>query len=198
MNPEWMEIMQKRRISTTISAKHWDLLKKYTERFETQQKALEHALENLENEGKNKIQSEEDRIKLKFVEFKPVCILHKDIVLELFRTADCDRLKKLLIDMKIAEYQLLLCYQKHLKDMSLKEVVEGIVVTSKVANWLESIEYIDSGNCYTIIGTHNAKDSNFSKIFEIFFQSLFESYGVRTESAVTDHSLIMKVFKDQK
>ena len=190
--------MKKRRISTTISTKHWDLLEKYTERFETQQKALEHALENLENEGNNKIQSEEDRIKLKFMEFKPVCVFHKDIALELFRTADCERLGKLLIDMKIAEYQLLLCYQKHLKDMSLKEVVEGIVVTSRVANWLESIEYIDSGNCYTIMATHNAKDTNFSKIFEIFFQSLFETYGVKTESTMTGHSLLMKIFKDQK
>jgi hypothetical protein len=190
--------MKKRRISTTISAKHWDLLEKYTEQFETQQKALEHALEHLERGAQNKVQSEEDRIKLKFVEFKPVCILHKDIVLELFRTADCDRLCKLIISMKIAEYQLLLCYQKHLKDMSLKEVVEGIVVTSRIANWLESIEYIDDGNCYTIMATHNAKNASFSKIFELFFQNLFETYGVKTESTVTDHGLLMKIFKDQK
>ena len=40
------------RISTTISQKHWELLKKHTEKFETQQKVLEHALESLENSSK--------------------------------------------------------------------------------------------------------------------------------------------------
>src|SRR5574341_529756 len=171
---------KKFRISTTISAKHWVLLKKYTEKFETQQKALEFALENLENGVHNNALSPEDRVKLKYMEFKPVCHLHKDILLELFRTADYDRLGKLLVDMRVAEYQLLLCYQKPLKDMSLKEVVDGIVVTSRAGNWLESIEYTDDGNCYTLIATHNAKNVNYSKMFKIFFGSLFESYGVKT------------------
>jgi hypothetical protein len=40
------------RISTTISQKHWELLKKHAEKFETQQKALELALESLENSSK--------------------------------------------------------------------------------------------------------------------------------------------------
>ncbi len=188
--------MKKHRISTTISEKHWKLLKKYTERFETQQKALEFALENLENGGRNNVLSPEDRIKWKYLEFKPVCHVHKDIMLELLRTADYERLGKLFITMKIAEYQLLLCYQKPLKDMSLKEVVDGIVITSRAGNWLESIEYIDDGNYYTIIATHNAKDTDVSKMFEIFFGTLFESYGVKTESIVTEHSLFMKIFKD--
>lgn len=42
--------MSKRRVSTTISIKHWELLKKYTEKYETQQKVLELALESLEKE----------------------------------------------------------------------------------------------------------------------------------------------------
>ncbi len=98
--------------------------------------------------------------------------------------------------MKVAEYQLLLCYQKPLKDMSLKEVVDGVIITSRAGNWLESIEYMDDGNYYTIIATHNAKDTNVSKMFEIFFGTLFESYGVKTESTATEHSLFMKIFKD--
>ncbi|WP_230627865.1 hypothetical protein [Methanosarcina barkeri] len=44
--------MKKHRIATTISEKHWILLKKYGEKFETQQKALELALECLENNSK--------------------------------------------------------------------------------------------------------------------------------------------------
>lgn len=188
--------MQKRRISTTISAKHWLLLEKYTEKFETQQKALEYALENLENGGHNKVLSLEDMVRWKYMEFKPICHLHKDIFLELLRTANYDQLGKLFIEMRVAEYQLLLCYQKPLKDMSLKEVVDGLVVTSRAGNWLESLECKDDGKCYTLIATHNAKDLKYSNLFKLFFSSLFESYGVKTESTMTEHSLFMKIFKD--
>jgi hypothetical protein len=190
--------MKKRRISTTISAKHWDLLEKYTERFETQQKALEYALEYFEDGEHNKVLSLEDKIWWKMKGFKPMCLLHKDILFELFRTADCESLGRLLITMKAVEYQLLLCYQKPLKDMSLKEVVDGIVVTSRIGNWLESIDYTDDGKYYTIMATHNAKDTNFSRMFMMAFGSVFESYGVKTESIVTEHSLIMKVFKNHR
>ena len=190
--------MKKHRISTTISAKHWNLLEKYTERFETQQKALEHVLENFDDEGNNKVISPEDKLKSKLIVFKPLCYIHKDIFLELFRTADYKQLCALLISMKIAEYQLIIFYEKPIKDLSLKEVVEGIVVTSRSGNWLETLEYKDDGSCYTIIATHNAKNINFSKMFSIFFDSLFESYGAKTESTETEHSLFMKVFKAQR
>jgi hypothetical protein len=36
-------------IATTISEKHWELLQKHAKKYETQQKALELALEGLEN-----------------------------------------------------------------------------------------------------------------------------------------------------
>lgn len=56
-------ILQNHRISTTISQKHWELLKKYAEKFETQQKALEHALESLENSSKqNPALTEEENL----------------------------------------------------------------------------------------------------------------------------------------
>jgi hypothetical protein len=188
-------IKTKHRISTTVSSKHWMLLKKYTEHFETQQKALEFALENLDNAKHNNVLSPEDSIKAKYMGFQSVCHLHKEIILELFRTADYDRLSTLLITMKIAESQLMLCYQKPLKDMSLREVMDGIVVTSRAGNWLESIEYKDDGNSYTLIAIHNYINSNYSNMFKIFFGSLFESYGVKTESSLTEHSLFMKIYK---
>jgi len=37
------------RLSTTISPDHWELLKKYLKKHKTQQKVLEVALDNLDN-----------------------------------------------------------------------------------------------------------------------------------------------------
>ncbi len=43
----WIEL-HKHRVNTTISEKHWEILKKHTGKFETQQKVLESALQSFE------------------------------------------------------------------------------------------------------------------------------------------------------
>jgi hypothetical protein len=51
------------RISTTISQRHWALLQKHAEKYETQQKALELALESLENSAKQSpVLSQEEKL----------------------------------------------------------------------------------------------------------------------------------------
>ncbi len=41
--------MKKYRINTTVSSKHYGLLKKHAEKYASQQKTIEHALELLDN-----------------------------------------------------------------------------------------------------------------------------------------------------
>jgi hypothetical protein len=66
------------RISTTISQKNWELLKKHTKKFETQQKVLELALEGLENSSKQNVTlTEEEKLWMRLKWAKSVCILEK-------------------------------------------------------------------------------------------------------------------------
>ncbi len=74
-----------------------------------------------------------------------ITVLHKDLFLELIRTADFERFMEIVTKLKLSEYQVAWYYQKPLKECSLKEVVDGIILTSKVGNWLDSINCTDEG-----------------------------------------------------
>jgi hypothetical protein len=187
----------KRRICTTISVRHWELLKKYTAKFETQQKALETALENLENGSKqNPAISQEDRFWLQMRELKVLIHLHKDIFLEMTKTADYEKVDKILATYGLAEYMIVFHYQKPIRECSLKEVMDGVVITARVGNWLDTINYTDNGNHYTLIATHSIGNIKYSNSFKIFYETLFEAYDVKTQSKISDNSLFMKIYKN--
>lgn len=176
--------------------KHWELLKKYTENHETQQKVLELSLENLEKENQIPMLTPEEQLWMRIgKELKVICYLHRDIFLELMKTADFERIAEIITKLKISEYQVVYYYQKPLKESSLKEVMDGIVITTKVANWLDTINYTDDGGYYTLKATHSAGSMDFSNLFKIYFETLFEAYGVRTHSEISENSFFVKVFK---
>ncbi len=186
----------KRRICTTISVRHWELLKKYTAKFETQQKALEAALENLESGSKqNPVISQEDRFWLQIRELKVIIHIHKDVFLEMVKTADYERVDKILATYGLAEYMIVFHYQKPLRECNLKEVMDGVVITARVANWLDTINYTDNSDHYTLIATHSIGNIKYSNSFKIFYQTLFEKYGIKTQSKISDNSLFMKIYK---
>lgn len=187
--------MHKRRLNTTISQKHWEILNKNVQKCGTQSKVLEAALEALET-GEARL-SREDLLWTRMGrELKSlIAILHKDLFLELIRTADFERFMEIVTKLKLSEYQVAWYYQKPLKECSLKEVVDGIILTSKVGNWLDSINCTDEGEYYSLKVTHSGGSENYSRIFKIFFENLFRAYGARTESEISDYSLFMKVFK---
>lgn len=193
----WMVVkMSKRRVCTTISSEHWELLKKYTAKFETQQKALEAALENLENSSKqNTAISQEDRFWLQMRELKVIIHIHKDIFLEMAKTADYEKVDKILATYGLAEYMIVFHYQKPLKECNLKEVMDGIIITARAANWLDTINYSDNSDNYTLIATHSVGNIKYSNSFRIFYETLFEAYGVKTQSKISDNSLFIKIQK---
>lgn len=185
------------RLCTTISIKHWELLKKHKEKYGTQQKVIELALENLEkNEIQSPMLSLEDQLRIRMCkELKMICHLHKDLFFELLKTADFERIAETMIKLKLSEYQVVWYYQKPLKECSLKEVIDGIVITTKMGNWLDTINYTDDDHYYSLKVTHSGGSMNYSKGFKIFFESLFRAYGVKTQSEISENSLFMKVFK---
>jgi hypothetical protein len=90
--------MNKHRVCTTISLKHWEILNNYAKQYETQQKVLESALENMDSIQKLII-SPEDKLWLRMKnEIKPACFFHRDLLKSLIDTADLDRLKKIIVE----------------------------------------------------------------------------------------------------
>lgn len=191
--------MSKRRVSTTISIKHWELLKKYTEKYETQQKVLELALESLEKEKEKQssVLSPEEQVWLRMRELNVVCLLHKDLFRELSRTADVERFDKLLTKLRWAEYGVVVYNQKPLKECTLKEVMDGLVITIKAEKLLDEIKYTDDGNYYTLRVNHSVVccGIGYSNSFKLFFEGLFEAYGAKTETKISENNLFMKIYK---
>lgn len=190
--------MKKRRLNTTISSKHWELLKKHAEKFETQQKALEKALESLENNSNNiPAHTPEEQLWIRIGrEIKSVCLVEKEFLKLLLETAYTKRMSEYINHHKQLEYFLEYYYQKPLKECSLKEVMEGLVINARTANWFETVNYTNDGSYYTLKITHSLNLNN-SIINKLFLERLFRTYGAKIEIEVSERSLFVKVFKSK-
>jgi len=193
--------LDKHRINTTISTKHWEILKKHTEKFDTQQKVLEVALERLENGSKQNtaLSPEEDFwIRIRKEYGQNLCVLHKDIVKEFCKFGGFERMNKMANEMNLTETQVLFFCNKPLKECSLKEIMEAIVHTFKIVNIFDIIEYEDHGNFYLLSITHILNSGGSDKTFKLPFEKLFEKYGAKTESEESESNLFMKIYKNPK
>jgi hypothetical protein len=189
-------ILKTHRISTTISQKHWELLKKHTEELGTQQKVLELALESLENSSKQMPElTREERIWLTQKSMKTTCVLLKDVLKVLLETANIEMFNEHLNRYKPLEYTMEYFFQKPLKEMNLKEVIEGVVIMGGMSNWFDTIDYTDDGNHYTLLITHSLGLNN-SKLNRMGIERLFETYGARIESTISEKTIFMKIFKN--
>lgn len=184
------------RISTTISQKHWELLQKNTKELGTQQKVLEFALESLENSSKQIPElSREERVWLAQKSMKTICSVLKDTLKVLLETANIEMFNEYLNKYKPLEYAMEYYFQKPLKEISLKDLLDGVIIMGNMSNWFDTIDYTDDGNHYTLLITHSLGLNN-SKLNRMGLESLFETYGVKAESKISEKTIFMKIYKN--
>ncbi len=187
--------MKNHRISTTISEKHWKLLKKHAEKFETQQKTLELALESLENSSKKGPEltlEEEYWMRLKWA--KSAVIIEKNAFKLLIETANIELLNELFIRDKIVEYTIELYFQKPLEVCSLEEVINGLVINLKITNWFDTVDYTDEDVYYTMRMTHSM-GLKFSKLILVVVENALKTYGVKVEGIISAKTIFIKCLK---
>jgi hypothetical protein len=192
--------MIKNRVCTTISAKHWGLLMKYREKFLTQQKVLEAALESLENNSKQSNQnsalsSEEHDFLLARGAMKSACIIHRDIVKALIDTSDIERIGEIINNQNPMEHLIAHYYQKPLQKCNLKEVLDGIIFFTRSGNVSDIINYTDEGNYYFLKIIHSL-NHNCSKIFKIIIENILKTYGAKTETETSEKTVFIKIYKN--
>lgn len=189
--------MKKHHIHTTISEKHWALLNKLAEKYETQQIALEKALESLEsNPQSDAPQSMEDKIWGQCGrDFrKVIVIMHRASYKNLLDHADIDRfIEYMTKDIPMKSF-IEHVSGKPLKDLTLKELLDAVITKVKIQNTADMINYTDDDDHYTLVITHGF-GLNHSKVLQTGKESLFKSYGVRTESHITEKSVFIKIYK---
>lgn len=93
------------------------------------------------------------------------------------------------------EYAVEYYLQKPLKESSLKEVIDALVIISRMSNWFNTVDYTDDGGHYMLRITHSL-GLNFSKLNIIGFESIFKTYGVKYENIISERTIFMKIFKN--
>jgi hypothetical protein len=182
------------RICTTISQKHWELLKKHVGKFETQKKTIELALESLENNSKQSITlSREDKFWMAHRTVNTACFIQKDALKMLMETADIEQFEEYVTRHKPIEYVIEYYFQKPLKECSLEEVIEGLVVSARLSHFFDTIDHTDDCDHYTLLFTHSL-GLNASKINLMTFESMFKTYGVKVESVISGKTIFMRIF----
>ena len=188
--------MKNHRICTTISEKHWGLLHKLVEKFETQQKTLEVALESLENNLKSSPKSTcEEKYWELLKETKTACFIQKDALKVILENVDFEKLNEYVKQQKPMEYNIEYYNQKPLNECCLKEVIEGLVIITKLSNWFDTVDIKEENGFYMVIFTHNL-GFNSSKINNMTFESMLKTYGVKFNSTVSERTIFMKIFKN--
>jgi len=192
--------LNKRRICTTISQKHWEILKRHVDKFETQQKALEFALESLDNGSKQspaltREEKWEERYWICLKSTKLACFIQKDGLKILLETGNINLLNEHVAKYKPMEYNIEYYLQKPLKELSLKEVVDGLAIIAKMSNWFDTFEDKENGDHYQLIITHSLGLNN-SILNKEMFESVFKTYGVKVESTISEKMIFMKIFKN--
>lgn len=125
-----------------------------------------------------------------------VCCVQKGALKILMETANFERFKEYVTKNKPIECVVEFFLQKSLKECSLKEVVDGLTVVFRTSHLFDTVDCKDNGDYYLLALTHSLGLNN-SKLNLTTFKSLFESYGVDTESRISENTIFMKVFKDK-
>jgi len=189
--------MRNTRISTTISPKHTAILKKYAEQYGTQQSALEHALESLDNNSKQSLPlTPDEELWLRIGrEIKGIGLIQLEVYKFLLSTIDLEGFQEFADQHKMIEPIIEFYYQKPLSEFSLKEVLDAVVATCKFSGLTDSVTYSDLGDHYGMKFMHDMGFNN-SKWFKIMLDCLFKSYGVRADITISPRTLFVNVYKN--
>ena len=190
--------MKKYRVNTTISQKHQKILKKHTEKYGTQQRTLENALEGLENNQNEDIGLPPDEQELWMRigrEIKDVfTLLQRDITKQLFETADLEKFKEHTQNEKPAEFAIEWYYNKPLRECTLHEIIEGIIIKVKIQGGADSVNFIEDEKYHTLNIAHSM-GVNCSIIFVIMYESVFDTYGAQYETHFSERNVFFKIYK---
>ena len=192
--------MKKHHVHTTISPKHMALLEKHSVKFETKQKVLEYALECMDknhSQSSTPLSPEEEIWMQLGRETKTICLVHKDVMKEFLRTVDLDRIKVLITTTQPVKYNIEYSLQKPLGECSLKEVIDGAILSAKVSRWFDTLNCTEAEDSYTLVFTHDMGLIN-SKIVQMLFENVFAIYGARTETTVSEMTFIQKIYKQTR
>ncbi|MDD1774698.1 MAG: hypothetical protein LUQ24_04155 [Methanobacterium sp.] len=185
--------MKNYRVNTTISMKHHAILKKYTKKYGTQRSVLEHALEL--NQRQNREFSEEEKIWMSMYQIKNLLtVLPEDLTRLFLNNSDINRIQDYVKNETPVEFAIEWFYTKPLKECTLIELVEGIILNIKMQSSAKTINYQELDEYYTINILHEL-GLNGSKTIIIMNESALNNYGANFERNYSERNVFFKIYK---
>ncbi len=189
--------MNKRRISTNISQKHWELLQECVEKYGTQEKVLESALESLVNSSKqSKVAlTQEDKAWTHLKKEKTVCVIDKNAFKLIIENANVEPLYEYFIKNKLIESRIELIFQKPIKELNLEELVTGMVSAGKLINWIDTVDYMENDMHYSVVMSHSLSPE-IARMISESYRNMFQTYGVKAEITDSTMNIFINIFKN--
>lgn len=185
--------MKNQRINTTLSEKHYAILKKHTKMYGTQRSVLEHALEKSLKTCHDL--SQEEEIWMQMYQIKDLYMIHaKDHLKLLFNTAKIDKIQEYIKKDSPVKFIIEWYYNKPFQDFRLSELIGGIIFNIKVFGFAENINLKDSDDHYTMNIFHEL-GLNGSKIILYMNENVLEEYGAKFESECSIKNVFFKIYK---
>lgn len=176
--------------------RHATLLKKYIANYETQQKVIEAALDSLDNNQRPMpALSHDEELWLMIGRARAACAIQKEGYRIMLETVDIERFREYVSRQKPVEFVIEYYCHKPLGECSLVEIMDALVINCRVSNLVDTIDFTDDGDHYTLKMTHDLGINN-SIMLTIVHESLFTSYGVKSTCSASERSLFIKVFKN--
>lgn len=175
-------------------------MNKYKEKYGTQEKALEVALENLDkNSSLTPELTPEEKLCLDIYRKKLAIIYERTGFKALMGTLKTYEDILSVMDCHgeegplkfVIEYYL----NKPLKDCDLKEILNVMVINARTSNWFDSVDYTDEGTHYKFIMLHSM-GINCSEISSLAIRRFFDSYGVKYDINISSKSVFANIFKN--
>jgi hypothetical protein len=186
----------RQRIYTTISKKHYSILKKYEEKYRTQAKTLELALELLN--GKPLLSEEEQIWRIVYKTPRAVTI-NRDLLIRLFevfleRNGGEQELRDLCTKSGYLCTLFLSILGKPVDQANLREAVDALYMLYNFSHFFERVSLREQDNFYELTLTHPG-NKFYSMAFKIFTEIILKDLNLKIESRIEEHYLILKIYK---
>ena len=189
--------VKKYRVNTTISLKHHEILKKYVEEFGTQQSVLEHALESLDDSNNQRPElSPEGELWMRiFLEIKSgLTLLHTDLTKKLFEIGDIEEFREFVNNEKPGDFAVEWYYNKSLNECSVQEIVDIIIIHTKIQGGADTVTCTEDENNYNINITHRM-GINWGNVLLMGYENMLKGYGAKFDCKFSERSVFIKIYK---
>jgi hypothetical protein len=174
----------KKKLSTTISALHWEIIKRYLKKFGSQRRVIEKALELLDN-SKYEINEE----KLRLAMDPDAVVVHRSW----FEAAMKNDWKSV-ENSPVAEFGVMILKKKPLHKMSFKEQVHSLCDLIEASCQFERVirDEEDDGSIKITLTHHGGREvsEHLSKLGKKYFEDL----GINFEMVLSDYYIMYRAW----